>query len=245
MSKVTFICIGAQKSGTCSLINYLKQNPDIYISPKELHFFDNLSNNKLTKIDINNYEKNFNTKKKIVGEKTPKYSLVRNAIDKIYEYNPNIKLIFLLREPISRAYSAFNMLLERNGKTLKDIDDNDILKHFEIENDDIRRGYYDEIIEYLYSKFDKKNIFIGISEKIKKNKFKFYNKIYKFLGARKLEKINLDCDTHIRKYKKPIHKILQKRLYKIYKPHNERLYKIIGKKIPIWEKYYRDNNLKN
>ena len=35
-----------------------------------------------------------------------------------------------------------------------------------------------------------------------------------------------------------ISKILEKKLYHIYKEHNERLYKILGRKIDIWENYY-------
>ena len=42
----------------------------------------------------------------------------------------------------------------------------------------------------------------------------------------------------MRKYKKPIPKDLEKYLYDIYKPHNEKLYKILGRKIEIWESYY-------
>lgn len=40
MVKPTFLCIGVQKSGTTSLINYLSQHNDIFMCPKELLFFD-------------------------------------------------------------------------------------------------------------------------------------------------------------------------------------------------------------
>jgi hypothetical protein len=40
------------------------------------------------------------------------------------------------------------------------------------------------------------------------------------------------------KYTKTIPKILELKLYKIYQSHNEKLYKILGKKIDIWENYY-------
>ena len=99
------------------------------------------------------------------------------------------------------------------------------------------RGFYDEILEYILSKFPRKNIYIGIIEEINKNKLKYYNEIYEFLGTHKLKKIeNLNC--HIREYEKSIPKSLEKYLYSIYKPHNEKLYKILGRKIDIWESYY-------
>ena len=42
---------------------------------------------------------------------------------------------------------------------------------------------------------------------------------------------------------KKLPKILEKKLYQIYKPHNERLYKILGRKINSWEKYYNELNI--
>ena len=42
----------------------------------------------------------------------------------------------------------------------------------------------------------------------------------------------------IKRNKKPIPKKLEKYLYNIYKPHNEKLYKILGRKIDSWENYY-------
>ena len=44
----------------------------------------------------------------------------------------------------------------------------------------IIRGFYDEILEYILSKFPRKNIYIGVSEEINSNKFKYYNEIYTF-----------------------------------------------------------------
>ena len=78
---------------------------------------------------------------------------------------------------------------------------------------------------------------------IQENKQKYYTEIFNFLGAEKLDNINVDNDVHIRQYAKPIPNILAKKLYDIYKPHNENLYKILGRKIDIWEKYY--DKLKN
>ena len=34
-------------------------------------------------------------------EKTPSYMCFKKAIDRIYDYNPNIKLLIFLREPVN------------------------------------------------------------------------------------------------------------------------------------------------
>lgn len=106
----------------------------------------------------------------------------------------------------------------------------------------IIRGKYDEIITYILSKFSRENLYIGISEEIKENKQKYYNDIFHFLGGKKLDKIHENLDVHIMKYNKPIPKLLEKKLYNIYKPHNEKLYEILGRKIDIWENYYSKIN---
>ena len=76
--KPTYLCIGIQKAGTTSLINYLNYHPEIYCYPKECHFF-----NKDTE-DLENYENLFQTDKKIIGEKTPNYINKNSFIDTLY-----------------------------------------------------------------------------------------------------------------------------------------------------------------
>ena len=249
MVKPTFICIGVQKSGTTSLINYVSQHPEIYMKRGESHFFDTTE---LSESEIKKYEDTFRTNKLIVGEKTPSYNYLQFAMNRIYNYNPNIKLILILREPISRAFSQYNMHLNSKGKTLNDVSEIQIIKDFEKEknvtfpelkengNYFIIRGKYDEIVEYILSIFPRENLYIGIAEEIKNNKHQYYNEIFSFLGAHKLDVINENMDTHVRTYTKTIPKILEKKLYQIYRTHNEKLYKILGRSIEIWEKYYEN-----
>lgn len=253
--KVNFICVGVQKGGTGSLIKYLNIHPDIYMKEGESHFFDQpLINGDLTKQNIKKYEKKFK-KKKIIGEKTPSYCYLRYSMDRIYNYNKNIKLIIMLREPISRAFSQYNMRLNIiHKKTLYDVTDEEIMNTIKEEENItldniksngifyIQRGFYDEILEYILSKFPRKNVYIGISEEINENKLKYYNEIYKFLGTHKLKNLNNITNVDERVYKKTIPKNLEYYLYDIYKSHNEKLYKLLGRKITIWENYY--NKLK-
>lgn len=238
--KPSYICIGVQKAGTMSIINYLNLNPDIFCKQGETHFFDDKNDNNITR-----YEKSFVSNKKIKGEKTPSYCYLRYAIDKIYKYNPNMKLIILLREPISRAYSQYTMVVNRrNGYKKKSYMD-EFLKEKDIKLKDITenkdfyivRGYYDEIIQYILSLFPKNNLYIGISEEIRENPDVEYNKIYSFLGARNI-KIEQNLNTHITNYSSTIPEDLELMLYNTYKSHNEVLYKILGRKIDIWENYY-------
>jgi len=115
---VDFIVIGAQKSGTSSLRYFLELHPDIRMSyTKEPHFFDGYlySSHPLSYYW---YEKDFyqGDRNKRFGEVTPILSYLPDAPKRIHAYNPDIKLIMLLRNPIDRAYSHWKMERERGNE---------------------------------------------------------------------------------------------------------------------------------
>ena len=248
MPKISFVCIGVQKAGTNSLVRYLSLNNDIFIKENEGHFFDKPKEYTITEQEQLEYENTFVTNNHIVGEKTPSYCYLQFSIDRIYKYNPNMKLILILREPINRLWSQHNMSLNLKNKNL-DLDS--LSKYIFSPEENINlseitcnggyyiiRGFYDEIIEYIYSIFPKENLYIAVAEEIQRDKYSEYHKIMKFLGSDKEVNIT-NLDTHIGKYKKHIPEDLKHRLYKIYKSHNQKLYEIMGRTINIWEEYYK------
>lgn len=99
------------------------------------------------------------------------------------------KIITFLDDDILKFFAK-----QENDK-LTDKNSNDTYSH-------IVRGFYDEILEYILSKFSRDNLYIGISEEINQNKLKYYNEIYEFLGETKLKKINETLNTHVREYTK-------------------------------------------
>jgi len=107
-NKPSLFVLGAQKAGTSSLHSYLDQSS--YFSgskPKEVHFFntDIYFGESLAK-----YEKRFRGFRDNVTfyESTPAYLYHPETADRIYEYNPSARFIVLLRDPVKRAYSAYN-----------------------------------------------------------------------------------------------------------------------------------------
>lgn len=112
-----FIIPGAQKSGTTALRIYLAQHPEIFMANKEIHFFDNDENYKK---GIEGYEKFFDGWKgeKAIGEKTPNYLYYEKAPERIYKLLPDVKLIFVLRNPVDRAYSHYRHNVRIGQETL-------------------------------------------------------------------------------------------------------------------------------
>lgn len=111
--KPTFLIIGAQKSGTSALFAYLARHPHV-VPPaeKEIHFFDQEANYRQGTLwyHLHFPSQNEQSANAVTFEATPYYLYYPQAAARIYRYHPRLKLIALLRNPIDRAYSAWNMV---------------------------------------------------------------------------------------------------------------------------------------
>ncbi|MFT6249112.1 MAG: hypothetical protein ACJAZQ_002324 [Cognaticolwellia sp.] len=103
-----FLIIGAAKSGTSSLYNYLRRHHQIFMPDrKEPQFFDvNYGNG------VEWYSALFNNAKpdQVCGEATTAYTHRTHLFpvpDRIYALLPNTKFIYIMRNPVDRAYSQY------------------------------------------------------------------------------------------------------------------------------------------
>ena len=112
--KIDFFIIGAQKCGTTSLHDYMNQHPFCTGAlRKETLFFTKKYRGTVT---LERLVGHFSFKKLMRNrgkclffESTPDNVYEEAAPGRIYKYNPKAKLIFLVREPVSRAISEYNM----------------------------------------------------------------------------------------------------------------------------------------
>lgn len=122
--KVSVFVGGAQKSGTRSIAEYIRHHPNLSVHiTKEGHFFDrqeNFINNSPIYTSLTDYYNKFfiSSKTKILCDITPDYIFRKNAVERIYNYNSKAKWIILLRNPIERAFSSWNMEVNRNTENL-------------------------------------------------------------------------------------------------------------------------------
>jgi len=112
---VSFIVAGFMKSGTTTINDYLLLNDDVAMcNPKEPQFFSRNYGKGITY-----YESLWtSTNDKICGEASTCYSrwpFYTDVPKRIALYNPNMKLIFIMRHPVERAYSHYkhNILVDR------------------------------------------------------------------------------------------------------------------------------------
>lgn len=116
-----FICIGAQKAGTTWLHAMLKMHPDISLpSEKELHYWNRSRHRRAERLP--DYLAKFQDTKP-GGDITPAYALVPvGVIREIRRLNPGVRIIYIIRNPIDRAWSmARSGLKSSNRRFTRDL----------------------------------------------------------------------------------------------------------------------------
>jgi len=114
-----YLIIGAAKCGTGSLYRYLIQHPEIKPAlTKEVRFFDKYYDKGTNWYRVSFPFKNFLRRNYVTGEATPRYLDHPHAPKRVKEVIPNAKFIILLRNPIDRAYSMYNMRVGRKRENL-------------------------------------------------------------------------------------------------------------------------------
>jgi len=129
-----FVVIGAMKSGTTSLQRYLSEHPQIGVARmKETNFFieeDNWSRG------LSWYRRQFDAAAPILGEVNPnyaKYPMHRGVPGRMHEVLPDARLIYVVREPVSRIVSHYmhnvdaGRVTEPLDAVLEDLSDNHYL----------------------------------------------------------------------------------------------------------------------
>ena len=179
-SRIDFIIAGTQKGGTTALYEYFRLHQNICMADKkELHFFDEDRYFEKKNPNYSKYHRYFspNDHSQVIGEATPIYMYWNKSIERIYVYNPQIKLIIILRNPIDRAFSHWNMERDKGRESrtfLKAILDEDskinspnysqnkILSYLD-------RGHYSQQIKNIYNYFNKNQLLILRSEDLREN----------------------------------------------------------------------------
>lgn len=245
--KLDFSIIGTQKGGTTSAMNLLGRfHPDVKIPRREMSFFNKDNEYEKGIVHYSNlYIENINLPDKrtdyVFGEKNPEYSCDIKALKRLKEHYPECKLIFFLRNPITRAFSNYNMNKNKLGERINSF--SDIIRYDYRTNplSIVSRGIYINQIRKILEIYDRNNLMILISEKCKQNVVTEYNKIFRFIGVRELdesefkyEKLKNKKWKNLGDYTSDISKDDFMFLKKLYSPFNEDLYNFLGYEIQEW-----------
>lgn len=200
--KVDFFCVGVAKAGTTTLHDLLSlQNSIALPSRKETNYFsfgvlgkpaftgplDGTSVNEPTITSLEDYIDDFEVEPgSLIGEVCPSYSLAGAAAN-IYEHNPQAKIIILLREPVSRAYSNYQHLV-RDGREYSSFEE-----ALAAESERLEKGWewfwglkrnslYAKLVSEYQEYFGKANVKILFFEDFVKNQEQHLKEVLDFLG---------------------------------------------------------------
>ncbi len=239
---IDFLCIGAQKSGTTLLYEQLKTINEIYMpDTKELHFFDNSEHYHRGEAF---YLKHFEDAafKQLKGEVTPAYLFIEEAPMRIKEFvrEKSVKFIVLLRNPVDRAYSQYQMVSTIQKKEILSFEQALIYENFRLkEHRDIinfsyiRRGFYAKQVLNYFKYFNKEQFLFVMYENFVDNQVLYMNKILSFLGLSKHFDIeNKMVFNHEYEEMKPEIRTI---LYQIYKEDINILENILDIDLSVWK----------
>jgi hypothetical protein len=181
--KVDIFIAGSQKTGSTWLYECFKEHPEIFVPMKDaIHFFT-------INHDLGNdwyhewYENGDNNQ--IWCDATPSYIRDPEAAKRIFEYNPNAKIIFVLRNPIDRAFSHY-WHMKRKGFISYSFED--MLSYNGVGNIDLFQMWfyssrYSYLIDPYLAIFPKEQIFFSLFDQLQEDPKTYLKSIFKFCGV--------------------------------------------------------------
>jgi len=146
----------------------------------------------------------FNLGKGISGDITPTYCLLDDGdVERMSEVLPeDIKLIFILRNPIERAWSHFRMVMRKRGKLKLEEYNFEEIKSFLVSDGQVMRTDYNNTIDRYKKYFPNNHLYISFYDFLNENPSQFLENIVEFLGGNPTN-VNIYCSID-KKVKKSI-----------------------------------------
>jgi hypothetical protein len=247
-----FVIIGGKKCGTTFLYHLLGQHPLVQpAASKELHFFDALFEE-----GAEWYRQCFpaprwgDGRRTITGEASP-YIAHLHAPERMAQVVPKARLIALLRNPVERAYSDYQMVArkDREHKTFEEAiglegpaevgkahpkegetPEAEDLAVLNEGSEYLSRGVYvDQLLRWSRF-FDKQQILVLKSEDFFESPQSTLKLVLEFLGLPEWEPepSELENKRNEGRYGQEMDPATRRRLEEYFEPHNKRLYDFLG-----------------
>jgi hypothetical protein len=240
------LIIGAQRSGTTSLFNYLAQHPDV-LSPlgKEIHYFD-LHYARGIRWYRGRFPFSHRLRRgSLTIDASPYYLFHPLAPARAAQLLPDVKLVAVLRNPVDRAFSHYQHEVRdgRESLTFAEAIDRET-ERLAGEEERLRRepGYYSyNHHRYAYTRrgryleqllrwvehYPRSRLLVVQSERLFREPAAVSAALYDFLGLRPhtLERYSAFYQG---KYEQAIPPALRARLTAYFEPHNRELYRWLG-----------------
>lgn len=241
--KIAFVVAGAQKCGTSLLRKYLAQHPGIGISrKKEVHFFDGDERFRSNAVDYEPYHAQYRhcSPAACWGDVTPAYLFWLPAAGRIHAYNPNMKSVIVLRNPVERAFSHWNMM------RLKGLEERSFTEALQAETRPssigaspqdkafsyIARGHYAEQLQRWFSFFPRRQCHVLRLEDLAFQYQAAMEAVYAFLGLPKV--MVTPRFANVRPYDSALHADDRRYLQALYMPGIQKLGVLLEQDFSDW-----------
>lgn len=206
MTLPNFLVIGAAKAGTNALYHYLRQHPQVYMSPwKEPKFFAFESAedlgfraangreapvNATVVLDRQEYEQLFDGARGEIGlgEASPHYLYAEKAPARIKALVPDVKLVAVLRNPVDRAFSSYQHLV-RDGlepldfRSALDAEPARIAANYAFLYRYTDLGFYTRQLERYAKLFRADQLLVLLYDDLRRNPQATWRRLFSFLGV--------------------------------------------------------------
>jgi len=218
-----FVIIGAQKAGTAFFYQLLCAHPSVVPAcAKELHYFDREHWR-----GMDWYRRCFPERPEgvVSGEASPSYMFDPRVPERLAQEVPNARLIALLRNPVTRAYSHYRMLMRRGrearpfGEAVGAEMDGKAGPNY------LSRGHYAEQLERFSRHWG--NLLVVKSENLFAGRPFAVRRACRFLGLSEFEPPPLPNPK--KQKSEPMDPGVRNALEEYFAPHNERLYEYLGR----------------
>lgn len=207
MSLPNFLIIGAAKAGTNALYHYLRQHPQVYMSPwKEPKFFAFESEadlgflaangrdapvNASVILDQAEYEELFDDASDdelARGEASTHYLYVEKSPARIKALIPDARLIAVLRNPVDRAFSSYQHLVRDDLEPLDfgaalDAEPQRIAEHYAYLYRYTDLGFYSEQLDRYEKTFPESQLCVLLYDDLRSDPQGTCRRIFSFLGV--------------------------------------------------------------
>lgn len=254
-NRPSFLIIGAAKCGTSTLREILSKHPEVGMPSREIHYFSK----HFVRGDLW-YLNQFKEPERVQGEKSPSYLYDPRCHGRIKGLLPDVRMIVMLRNPVYRAWSNWNMRyndrrlirygLQYNQRRpkkhwLEALDLGTLTDHylacgnrtedlFQKPLDIIHRGRYAEQIEHLLGHFSRENLLVLISERFFADQKQGLALVCRFLNLPDFDPGPVDR-VNAGVYRQVLDENIRRKLVAFYRPHNDRLFDFLGYRVEEWE----------
>lgn len=176
----SFVGIGAQKAGTSWLHAVLQMHPDIaFPGGKEVHFWD-----KRRELGVDWYVQLFaGSTKPFTGDITPAYAILApEVIAEAAALNRALRAIFIMRNPVERAWSAALMTARRQGIVVSETPDAWFLEHFRSPGS-VARGDYERCLRHWRGVFGRESVLVERFEHLRSEPRELVRRCLRHIGA--------------------------------------------------------------